>query len=457
MKSRRSNWRSHFSGMGFLVLMLLSSSAAVQAASPFPAAPEWVKDQAVYEVNLRQFSASGDVAGLQKQLPRLKALGVGILWIMPVNPIGLEGRSGKLGSPYAVKDYSAFNPEFGTLEQFKALIAEAHGMGFHVILDWVANHTALEHPWVKSHPDWFKHDASGRLVHPLPEWKDVAALNYANADLRKAMIDAMAFWVRDVGVDGFRCDTAEWVPLDFWCEARDALRAIKPVYLLAEGDKPELMNYAFDSAYAWNLPANTEGILKGSKSVPDLCNFIRAEQQIVPAGRYRLFFTSNHDKNSWEGTTREQLGDGAPAFAVLTFTLPGLPLIYNGQESGGAEHRLSFFEHDPIQWRDDPAADLYRSLTNLKREHAALWVGATVSPVSFIDGSNNGTVLAFQREGAGDRVVVLMNLSAQTAKAVVPREVAGLHPVLGTSQPAAAGAMIDLHPWEYRAWATPRP
>ena len=271
------------------------------------------------------------------------------------------------------------------------------------------------------------------------------------------MIDAMAFWVRDVDIDGFRCDTAEWVPLDFWCEARDALRAIKPVYLLAEGDKPELMNYAFDNAYAWNLPANTEGIVKGAKSVPDLCNFIRAEQQIVPAGRYRLFFTSNHDKNSWEGTTREQLGDGAAAFAVLTFTLPGLPLIYNGQETGGAEHRLIFFDHDPIQWRNDPAADLYRSLTKLKQEHAALWVGAKVAPVVFIDGSNGGSVLAFQREAAGDRVVVLMNLSAQAAKETLPHEIVGLTQSLGDRKAAAAGAIIELKPWEYRVWASRRP
>ena len=269
---------------------------------------------------------------------------------MPVHPIGTAGRSGTLGSPYAVKDYKGFNPEFGTVDAFKETVDEAHRLGMFVIIDWVANHTALDHPWVTQHPDWYKRDAAGNLVPPLPEWKDVAALDFARPGVRTAMVDAMAYWVREVGVDGFRCDTAEFVPLDFWVEARDALRAIKPIFLLAEGVRPDLTAYAFDASYAWNLPENMVGLAKGGKTVGDLVSYINADGRDLAAGGFRLNFTSNHDKNAWEGTTREQLGDAADAFAVLTFTLPGMPLIFNGQENG-VETRQAFFRPRP-----DPVA-----------------------------------------------------------------------------------------------------
>ena len=426
------------------------SSPAPTADRPFPNAPPWVADQTLYEVNLRQMSAEHNVEGFLKQLPRLKELGVGTLWFMPINPIGVANHSGKLGSPYAVADYKQFNPDLGTVDQFRSMIDEAHRAGMYVIIDWVAPHTAMDHPWVTQHPDWYKHDATGQLVHPMPAWLDVAALNYDSAAMRKEMIDSMAYWVRDVGVDGFRCDSAEFVPIDFWCDARDALRRIKPVFMLAEGNNPELMKYAFDAAYAWYLPSNMEGIVKGTKTVPDLVNFFKAEAGLIPAGRFRLNYTSNHDKNAWEGTTQELLDGGVDAFTVLTFTAPGMPLIFNGQEAG-IEHRLNFFDYDPIAWRDAPIAGLYKSLAQLKRDHRALWDGADSAPMQFI-GDGKNSVLTYQREAAGDRVVVMLNLSGQPASVPAPAGVAQWRLALGDSNPSTAGKTITLPPWKYLVW-----
>lgn len=425
---------------------------AAEAAQLYPLTPAWVADQTLYEVNLRSFSTEGTIDGFAKQLPRLQRLGVGTLWFMPINPIGQLNHAGKLGSPYAVKDYMKFNPEFGTLEQFKAVVDEAHRRGMYVIIDWVAAHTALDNIWVHQHPDWYKHDANGNLVPPMAAWHDVAALNYGSADMRKAMIDAMSFWVRDVGVDGFRCDSAEFVPVDFWVDARNALRKIKPIFMLAEGNNPQLVKYAFDAAYAWYLPPNMEGIVKGSKNVNDLKNFFKAEAKLLNGDGFRLYYTTNHDVNAWEGTTSELLDGGTDAFTVLTFTAPGMPLIYDGQEAG-LDRRLNFFQKDPIVWHKDlKEANLYRTLAELKRNHLSLWSGVEHAPMKFIDSAPS--VLAFERQVRNDRVVVMLNLGKQTAHITVPNEVAGLQPVLGGDAPATPGSKLDLPPWGYRVWAT---
>jgi cyclomaltodextrinase / maltogenic alpha-amylase / neopullulanase len=431
------------------------AAPAASAQDTYPHAPAWIADQTLYEVSLRQFSPEGNVEGLRKQLPRLKELGAGTLWFMPVNPIGAAGRTGRLGSPYAVKNYRQFNPEFGTLAEFKAVVDQAHRMGMYVIIDWVANHTALDHEWVTEHPDWYKHDSSGEFLHPMPTWKDVIALNYQSAALRTEMIDSMAFWVRDVGVDGFRCDAAEFVPLDFWAQARDALRKIKPVFMLAEGVKPELMSYAFDAAYAWDLSANMENIVKGTKTVPDLINYLKADAQILPHGKFRLNFTTNHDKNAFEGTTQEVFGPGANALTVLTFTAPGMPLIYNGQETG-AEHRLNLFDHDPIVWRPDPAANLYSTLARLKRNNFALWEGVNSAPVQFIETGAGRSVLVFKRQSAGDSVIVALNLDSRPAKIRIPAAGAQLQTILGGDSLPDQNGDMTLAAWGYRVWSNKR-
>jgi cyclomaltodextrinase / maltogenic alpha-amylase / neopullulanase len=439
--------------VAFLAAML--AAAPEVAAQTYPHPPAWVADQTLYEVNLRSFSPEANLRGFRAQLPRLKVLGVGTIWFMPVYPIGSANHAGRLGSPYAVKNYRQLNPEFGTLAEFKSVVDDAHRMGMHVIIDWVGNHTALDHPWVTQHPDWYKHDPNGQFLHPMPTWQDVYTLNYQSADLRKEMIDSMSFWVREEGVDGFRCDAAEMLPLDFWAQARDALRKIKPVFMLAEGVEPELVSYAFDAAYAWDLSGNMENIVKGTKTVPDLINYLKADARILPTGKFRLNFLTNHDKNAFQGTTREVFGPAADAFTVLTFTVPGMPLIYNGQETG-AEHQLNIFDHDPIVWRDDPEARLYSTLARLKRNNFALWDAVPSAPMQFLDAGAGNSVLVFEREAAGDRIVVALNLQSQPAKILFPSAAAHLQTVLGDDSQSDQNGKLTLGAWGYRVWANTR-
>ncbi len=438
-----------------IVLFCIAQAACVSLAQdrPYPASPDWSRDKVMYQVNLRQFSGTGNVEGFRKQLPRLKELGVGILWFMPVHPIGVEARVRDLGSPYAVKDYLAFNPEFGTLEQFKAMIDEAHALGLYVLIDWVPNHTSPDHPWVKEHPAWYTRDENGQLVPPIPQWADVVDLNYDAMDMRQEMIEAMAFWVREVGVDGFRVDTAEMQPLDFWIDARNELRKIKPVFLLAEGAKPELVEYAFDAAYAWSLTPNMNQIKEGTKRVSDLVNYLNAEARIIPADGFRLNFTTNHDINAWEGTAVERLGDGLEAFTVLTFTVTGMPLIYNGQEAR-LDKQLDFFARDPIAWREDPMGELYRTLAQLKRSNRALWHGGAGGTLEIIESSTNGSVLSFTREAKSDRVVVMLNLGDETQSILAPKSLTDLNAVFSRHDINGEDGQITFQPWGFGVWSS---
>jgi glycosidase len=431
-------------------VLIIAPTAAAQD-QPYPDPPQWVQDKVLYEVSLRHFSEAGNLAGFREQLPRLKELGVGVLWLMPVHPIGIERRSDGLGSPYAVKDYKAFNPEFGTIEEFKAVVKEAHGLGMYVILDWVANHTSPDHPWVREHPDWYMRNEQGQMVSPTPNWPDVVDLNYDVKELRQAMIDAMAFWVRETDIDGYRCDTAEWLPLDFWVEARDALWQIKPVFMLGEGAKPELVEYAFDAAYAWSLTPNMHEIAQGNKTVTDLVNYLNAEARILPDSGFRLNFTTNHDINAWESTAVDRMGPGLEAFTVLTFTVTGMPLIFNGQEAR-LDRQLDFFHKVPITWRDDPMADLYRALSELKHNNKALWHGNRGGPLRIIDAATNESVLTFQREADGNRVVVAFNLSNQPQRVPAPDRLEGLHTTIGDGV-ALENGDIAMQPWGYRVWS----
>ncbi len=378
----------------------------------YPDPPDWVGDKVCYQVNLRQFSEQGGLAGFREHLPRLKELGVGVLWFMPIHPIGVEARSGTLGSPYAVRDFTAFSPEFGTIDEFKHVVDEAHGLGMHVILDWVANHTAPDHPWVQQHPDWYTRDAQGQLVAPIPEWADVVELNFDAMPMRDAMIEAMEFWVRETDIDGFRCDTAEWQPLDFWETARDRLRTIKPVFMLAEGAKPELIDYAFDATYGWDFAVILEGIAKQERPVNDLREYIAKEAEIVQGSAFRLNYTTNHDINAWQGTIAERLGAAADAAAVLAFTLPGMPLIHTGQEVG-LDRRLPFFEHAPVAWKESPNSRFFQSLGELKRALPPLHHGQADAPVRMLETKADSPVILFRRERGGHAVTVAVNLSPE--------------------------------------------
>lgn len=390
----------------------------VSSHTPAPAHAAWSRQAVIYQINVRQYSQAGTLAAVQADLPRLKQLGVDILWLMPLQPIGKLNRKGTLGSYYSISDYTAVNPEFGSIADAKSLVAAAQKLGFKVILDWVANHTAWDHPWTSAHKDWYKLNAKGEVYavtfnegQPTEEhWDDVVALDYRSEGLRAAMIDAMRFWVREVGLDGFRCDVASLVPTDFWVRARRELETVKRLFMLAESDSVELhTSGAFDMTYDWSLPDEVfKKIGKGEAGAPLLKDWLARQPGKYPAEAYRMRFTSNHDFNSWHGTDAELYGDAWQALAVLTFTLPGMPLIYNGQEAG-LNKRLAFFEKDPIDWRGRDLTAFYAKLVALKHRHPALAAGVSGGAVKLLPAPE--TVVAFERRVGADVVRVAVNLS----------------------------------------------
>jgi len=419
---------------------LLFAAALALALAPFASAevqhPAWTKSATIYEVNVRQFSSDSSLAAVTAALPRLKTMGVDIVWLMPVHPIGKDHRKGPLGSYYAVADYQAINPEFGSMDDFKALVGRAHGLGMKVIMDWVPNHTAWDHPWVKDHPDWYLKDAAGK-IGPVtfgsgPDaavWEDVVGLDYRVPALRAAMIDAMAFWIRAADIDGFREDVAGNVPTGFWDEARAALDKIKPVFMLAEADKPELHESAFDMTYDWDFYHLMVKVAKGQGDGRDLAAFFAHPPKTFPAGSYRMEFTSDHDENSWNGSDTELYGKAFKPFAVIAATVPGMALVYSGQESG-LDKRLKFFEKDPIAWKNYPLADFYRGLLWLRHNSPALTNDNASMDV--LD-PHNADVFAFKRVGVHETLTVTVNLSGKPQKV----KGAGLQPVM-------------LKPYDYR-------
>jgi 1,4-alpha-glucan branching enzyme len=376
--------------------------------------PEWSKNATIYQVNVRQFSAAGTFRAVEQELPRIKALNVDIIWLMPIHPIGEKNRKGTLGSPYSVKDYYGVNPEFGTLDDEKHLVAAAHGLGLHVILDWVPNHTAWDNPLAAQHPDWYQHDWRGHF-RPTAwfDWADIINLDYNSAGLRKYMTDVMKYWVRDVGFDGFRCDVAGFIPLDFWNNLRRELDAIKPVFMLAEWESRDLHAEAFDMTYAWSWYDAVHAIAQGKSDVGALNNYFAWNEGFYPAGIYRMNFLSNHDKNSWDGTEFEQFGDAVPAMMAFSVASEGMPLIYNGQEAGNPK-RLKFFEKDPIAWREHPNGELYRRLFALKHANTALWNGAWGARMIQVVNDAPGAVFSFVRMNERDKVFAVFNFSKET-------------------------------------------
>ena len=327
-----------------------------------------LENSVVYEMNVRQYTPEGTFDAAAKELPRLAEMGVDIVWLMPIYPIGVDGRKGTLGSYYAVKDYCATNPEFGTLEDFDAFVAEAHRLGLRVIIDWVANHTSPDAVWVDGKDAaWYERDAEGNTTFTA-DWSDTANLNYENKDVWKGMQDALRFWM-ERGIDGFRCDMACEVPLEFWQETIAGLRADYPhMYWLAEGEEPLLHSLSdFNASYAWELHHMMNAIARGEKNIPELLEYVAKDAQRQPADAFRLMFTSNHDENSWAGTEFERMGDAAKVMAVLTFTLPnGQPLIYTGQEMGWNK-RFEFFEKDHVPaWEKNEYFDFYKELISIR-------------------------------------------------------------------------------------------
>ncbi len=388
----------------------------------------WARRATIYEVNLRQFSKAGTLAAFAKHLPRLKGMGVDILWFMPLHPIGRRHRKGTLGSYYAVRDYKAVNPEFGQLKDFKAVVQQAHALGMKVLIDWVANHTAWDHAWVKEQPDWYKKDAKGQ-VHAYtyraspdaePEfWTDVVGLDFDSPLNRRtlwpAMTDAMAWWLLECDIDGFRCDVASLVPTAFWDQARAAFERIKPVFMLAESDAPDLHARAFDMTYDWKLYDALKAIAQGQTGASALHAWWANECATYPRDAYRMRYTSNHDINSWHGDDVTHFGEAFQAMAVLAATLPGMPLVYGGQEAV-LDRKLAFFEKDPIDWGDVPMAGFYADLLDLKHRQAALVNGGAGNHLTWFDAGD--AVAAFVRGEGRDRVGVMVNLTNQTQRAM---------------------------------------
>lgn len=416
--------------------------------------PEWTKNLSIYELNIRQFSQEGTFKAVEHRLDELKKMNVGIIWLMPINPIGEKNRKGSLGSYYAVKDYFDVNPEFGTKKDFKDLVDAIHAKGMFVIVDWVANHTAWDNVLVETNPEFYTKNKKGEFVPPVEDWSDVIDLNYENKELWAYKIKALKYWVSDFDIDGYRCDVASMVPTPFWDAARVALDSLKPVFMLAEAEMEEHHVKAFDMSYGWEMHHYFNEIAKGNKSAKDLVALINQEECRFPKQAYRMRFVDNHDENSWNGTMQERLGDATNALIVLSATLPGMPLLYSGDEAG-MDKRLAFFEKDPIEWKDHPNRALFTTLFKLKKDNEALFNGAFGGDFEIIQ-TNNESVLAFKRIKDANNVLVVINLSKENQKEVFGNEWFGTttyYSVFGGYKTKMnAGLEVNLAPWEYHIW-----
>ena len=407
-----------------------------------------MENAVIYEVNIRQYSPEGTFNAFAKDIPELKKLGVKILWIMPVFPIGLEKRKEGLGSYYAVKDYKAINPEFGNLDDYRKLVATAHQNGMYVIQDWVANHTAWDHAWVKENPDYFTKDKDGKIISPF-DWTDVVKLNYDNQNMRKAMISDMSFWLKNAKIDGFRCDVAMEVPKDFWEDAKVQLSKIKPIFMLMEAEQPNLMENAFDMQYAWDEHHIMNEVAQGKKTVKDLDIYYANRKVKYAKDDIDMHFTSNHDENSWNGTEYERMGDAVPSFAALTFMTSGMPLIYNGQEYD-FNKRLKFFVKDEITKTKGKMFPIYEKLGKLKNNNIALNGGKNPASYTRISTSSDENVLVFAREKKGKKVIYIGNLNKDNTNFSINLEGNYLDYMSGKIIKLSKNEKMNFAAWEYK-------
>lgn len=383
--------------------------------------PEWSYSAVLYEMNIRQLTPEGTLQAAMERLPFLRSLGVDAIWLMPIYPIGVEGRKGSLGSYYSIRDYQAINEEFGTEDDFRAFISAAHAMGMRVLLDWVANHTARDARWITEKPqEWYERDEQGVAKVPW-DWTDTAKLNYANHDVWRGHIEAMRYWVERFDVDGFRCDMAMLVPIEFWQEAAAELHDVKhDIFMLAEAEEDNLFDRAFNMSYQWNIHHIMVDIAKGARRVWDLRNAIHAEYGRYPREAMRMSFTSNHDENSWSGSEQSRFGHALEVMTAMTFLMPStMPLIYTGQEVG-YDHSFEFFERDAIpaeRYREGHASKLYKALCALKHRERALDAGERGGAMIEIENNAKDCMMTFVREVDGSRVVAIMNLSPYTIHA----------------------------------------
>ena len=419
--------------------------------------PEWSYSAVLYELNVRQFTPEGTFAAARERLPFLRSLGIDAIWLMPIYPIGVEGRKGTLGSYYSIRDYKGVNEEFGTEADLRDFITTAHSLGMRVLLDWVANHTARDARWLEEKPyDWYEREEDGTAKVPW-DWTDTAKLNYANHDVWRGQIDAMRYWVEQFKVDGFRCDMAMLVPIEFWQEASEELHRIKrDIFMLAEAEEDNLFDRAFNMSYQWNIHHIMCDIAKGARRVWDLRNAIHSERARYPREAMRMSFTSNHDENSWSGSEQARFGSALEVMTAMTFLMPStMPLIYTGQEVG-YNHSFEFFERDAIPaeaYVENRTTELYRRLTSLKHKEQALAAGERGGEMIEIENNAKDCMMTFVREVDGSRVVAIVNLSPYTIHADFRT---GIY--AGKYYDALTGERVllddhverDIAPWQYQ-------
>lgn len=420
--------------------------------------PAWSYNAVLYEMNVRQLTSEGTLRAAAARLPFLRGMGIDAVWLMPVYPIGAAGRKGPLGSYYSISDYRAVNPEMGTAADLDHFVAEAHRLGMKVLLDWVANHTARDARWLAEKPaDWYERDAQGAPAVPW-DWTDTAKLDYANRAVWQGQIDAMRYWLEEHAVDGFRCDMAMLVPIEFWREAVRQLRRAKPdLFMLAEAEELNLFEGGtFDACYAWRMHHLLNDVAQQKVRVTALRDYLHADRGSYPHSAMRLSFTSNHDENSWSGSEFDRMGAAREAMTAFTFVAPrSLPLIYTGQEVG-YDHSFAFFDRDPIpaeRYAANDATALYRRLIALKHASPALAAGERGAEMVEIRNNAEDCLLTFVRETAGNRVIAVMNLSPYAIHADYRTGIyAGDYTDAMTGRPCALAAHVEeeMAPWSWR-------
>jgi glycosidase len=384
----------------------------------------WGNGTNIYEVNVRQYTKEGTLTAFMEHVPRLHDMGVDILWLMPITPISVEKRQGTYGSYYAAQSYTDIDPAYGTADDFRELIRMVHANGMKLIIDWVANHTGYDHQWTQAYPGWYRKDEMGNFTE-LYGWIDVIDLNYEIPEMRAEMIRSMIHWIKEFDIDGFRCDMARTVPVDFWVEARGECDAIKPLFWLAEC---EILAYheVFDVTYGWEAMRAIDKYMKKELILADILPILN-NYSMYPVGSEKLLFTSNHDENTYYGTEYEKYGVSAKAMAVFTCTWPGIPLIYSGQEKPNKK-RLAFFEKDFIDWDGEVELhSFYKTLLNLRKKNKALQESASV----FIVPSGHPDVLMYLCRRQQDKVLALLNFSDTESE-------------FGFNHPALPGTYTDL-------------
>ncbi len=381
-------------------------------------------------------------------------MGVDILWLMPIFPIGEVNRKGSLGSPYSVKNYKECNPDFGTFEDFDKLVKEAHKLGMHVVLDWVANHTAWDNSWITEHPEYYHHDNYGNIVSPNADWTDVAHLNYSNQGTVEAMIDALKFWVEKFDIDGYRCDMAGLVPVEFWVEARKQVDKVKKCFWLAEWEDP-IIHQAFDASYCWEWHNLLQRIVHCEKNVYDIDHYRSHELWHNSKEQYRMSFTSNHDENTWNGNEFVRLGDqGAKTIAAMNYILPTFPLIYSGQEAC-SQMILPMFDKVELNWNNLPLEDFYRTLNNLKKDNPALWNGIWGGSYTKLNSTDNSKVYSFARVKGDNKVIGVFNLSHQKTEVYIESELLrGNYENVFNKEKGELNCVehFIMEPWEYKIY-----